>query len=197
MVSLQPTSLRMSEDQFLAWARTQEGRYELLAGKVRRLAGATRAHERVAKRIFMVLYAQVDERTFDLNKGGFGVQAPSASGSGTVLYPDIVIDPQSGAGGERSTCQPVVIIEVVSSRADCEPHIQKLDRYKAWDTLRHLAVFDHEEPRACVWTKTGDGWPARPVRIEGAGGIVNLPAIGAAITLDEIYRSHTYRTFAR
>jgi hypothetical protein len=83
----------MSEDQFLAWARTQEGRYELLTGKVRRLAGATRAHERVAKRIVMALYAQVIEGTFGVNKGGFGVQIPSASGKGTVLYLDIADTP--------------------------------------------------------------------------------------------------------
>ena len=124
-----------------------------------------------------------------MNKGSIGVETLLGSDKGIILYPDIVVDRPSGSGGERSTCQPVVIIEVVSSRGDCEHHVHKLDRYRAWEALRRFVEFDHKEPRACVWTKAEAGWPARPEKIEGIGGIVNLTSIGAAITLDEIYHS--------
>ena len=64
----------MTEEQFLDWAEGREGRYELVEGIVVMHAGATRDHERVAKRIFALLYAAVDEARFDVNKGDFGVR---------------------------------------------------------------------------------------------------------------------------
>lgn len=142
------------------------------------------------KRIFMALYARVDERTFDVNKGGFGVRIPSASGKETVLYPDIVVDLQSGAGGEPLTSQPVVVIEVASSHADREHHVQILEHYKKRETLRQYVMFDHKELRAYAWTKTEVGWSAGPGKTESTGGVVDLPSIGATIPLAEIYRSN-------
>jgi hypothetical protein len=59
---------RMTESQFLDWAETQDARYELVDGIVMMQAGATRDHERVAKRIFAALLWQVDEARFDVNK---------------------------------------------------------------------------------------------------------------------------------
>jgi Uma2 family endonuclease len=105
----------MSEDQFLAWAETQDGRFELVDGIVIKQAGATRNHKRVAKRIFVSLHAQVDESAFDVNKGDFGVRIRSGSGKGSILYPDVVIDLQSGTGRERATTTPVVVVEVLSA----------------------------------------------------------------------------------
>jgi Uma2 family endonuclease len=187
IVPHQRSPLRMSTDEFLAWAEAQEGRCELLQGKVMSLVGATRAHERVAKRILMALYDLVDEQSFDVNS--FGVQIPSAFGKGTVLYPDIVVDAPRGSGGEQSTSQPIVIIEVASSPADYEHWLQKFEHHKMRETLCHYVVFDHKRPRACVWTKTEAGWLADPEKIEGTGRVVDLPSINATVPLAKIYHS--------
>ena len=88
MEQIQHRPLRMSEDQFLGWAETEEERHELLEGEVMMQSGATRDHERVAKRIFALLYAQVDESLYDVNKGDFGVRIRPGSGKGTIPYPD-------------------------------------------------------------------------------------------------------------
>jgi Uma2 family endonuclease len=188
MERIQRRPLRMSADQFLAWAETQEGRYELLEGEVMMQAGATRDHERVAKRIFALLYSQVDEKVYDVNKGDFGVRIRPGSGRGTILYPDVLVDRQSTAGDEQSTTQPIVVIEVLSRSTDYEHHVQKLARYKKRDSLCQYVVFDQKEPRAFVWTKDATGWPERPEKIEGADGVVALPSIAAQLHLAEIYR---------
>jgi Uma2 family endonuclease len=145
----------------------------------------------------MSLYAQVDGQNLDVNKSGFGVQIPSAFGKDTVHYPDIVVDVPRGSGGEQSTSQPIVVIEVASSPADYEHCLQKFKHHKRRETLGQYVVFDHKRPRAFVWTKTEAGWSTNPENIEGMGKVVDLSSIGAAIPLAEIYRSHTHRTLAR
>ncbi|MEH3145418.1 MAG: Uma2 family endonuclease [Methylobacterium frigidaeris] len=77
----------MSEDQFLAWAECRNGRFELIEGAVVMHAGATRDHERVAKRIFIALHAQADETSFDVNKGDFGVRIQGRQRSGHCPIP--------------------------------------------------------------------------------------------------------------
>ena len=151
-------------------------------------AGATRDHERVAKRIFALLYAQVDESLYDVNKGDFGVRIRPGSGKGTILYPDVVVDLQSSSGDEQATTEPIVVVEVLSRSTDYEHHVQKLESYKRRDTLAQYVVFDQKEPVAFVWTKTASGWPSEPEKIEGADGTVPLPSIGATLSLSEIYR---------
>ena len=178
----------MTEEQFLDWAEGREGRYELVEGIVVMHAGATRDHERVAKRIFALLYAAVDESRFDVNKGDFGVRIRPGTGKGSILYPDVVVDPQSSAGEERTTLTPIVVIEVLSASTDYDHHVEKLARYAKRDTLRHYAVFEQKAPRAFLWTRSELGWPAEPVRIEGAEASVPFPAIGASLALAEIYR---------
>lgn len=180
--------LPMSEDQFLDWAEGRDGRYELVEGAVVMQAGATRDHERVAKRIFALLYARVDEARFDVNKGDFGVRIRPGEGKGSILYPDVIVDPQSGSGEERATRTPIVVIEVLSASSDYDHHVEKLARYAKRDTLRHYAVFDQKMPQAFLWTRTEAGWPAQPERFDGAGAMVAFPAIDAGLLLGEIYR---------
>ena len=53
-----------SPDEFLVWAEGQEEKHEFVEGVIVMQAGASRDHERVAKRIFVSLLRQVDEAEF-------------------------------------------------------------------------------------------------------------------------------------
>lgn len=179
----------MSEDQFLAWVETQDGRYELVEGAVMMQAGATRDHERVAKRVFASLYAQIDEASFDVNKGDFGVRIRPGSGKGSILYPDVLVDLQSARGDEQATVTPVVVIEVLSRNADYDDHVEKFEKYKSRETLKQYVIFAQKDAVAYAWTKTDEGWPAEPTKVEGPDGRVSFPSVGAALSLAEMYRS--------
>ncbi|WP_342151134.1 Uma2 family endonuclease [Methylorubrum sp. SB2] len=178
----------MSEEQFLAWAEGRDGRYELVEGRVTMQAGATRDHERVAKRIFSLLYGQVDEARFDVNKGDFGVRIRPGEGRGSILYPDVVVDAQSAAGSERATLTPVVVMEVLSASTDYDHHVEKFARYARRETLRCYAVFDQQQPRAYIWIKGEGGWPDAPALVEGIAAEIVFPVIGARLRLADIYR---------
>ena len=181
--------LQMSVDQFLGWAEAQEERYELIEGEVIMQAGATRGHERVAKRIFALLYAAADESRFDVNKGDFGVRIKPGSGKGTILYPDVVVDLQSGRGDEKATATAIVVIEVLSEGTDYQHHVRTLESYKRLATLKQYVVFDQKQPRAWVWSRTDGGWPATPSLVDGIVGSVSIPPVGVTLRLADIYRS--------
>ena len=181
-----PTS--MSEDQFLGWAETQDGRVELMEGVVVMHAGATQDHERVAKRIFVSLLGQCDEAIFDVNKGDFGVRIKPGSGQGSILYPDVVVDLQSGAGDERATVTPIVVVEVLSASTGYAEHIEKFGTYRARDSLKQYAVFEQTHPKAYVWLKGDAGWSIEPEVYEGLDRAIPFPAVGARVDMAAIYR---------
>lgn len=188
MNQLREAEPAMSDDQFLAWAERREGRYELVEGRVMMQAGATRDHERVAKRIFMALAAQIDETIFDVNKGDFGVRIRPGRGRGTILYPDVIVDAQSAQGEERTTETPVVVVEVLSRTTDFDHHVEKLKLYSRRETLRQYVVFEQTSPKAYVWFASENGWNQTPEVIDGLRGIVSFPSVAAELRLSEIYR---------
>ena len=180
----------MNEADFLVWADGRPGRYELVDGFVMMQAGATRAHERISKRVFVLLYAQIDEMKFDVNKGDFGVRLGSGHRRGSILYPDVVVDLQSENSRERATETPVVVIEVLSESTDFDYQAEKFTRYARRDTLRRYIVFSQHETRAWIWTRSAEGsWSSTPETIEG-GATIALPEIGARINMASVYRSN-------
>jgi Uma2 family endonuclease len=179
----------MTEDEFFVWAEGRPGRFELVEGLVMMHAGATRAHERIAKRVFSLLYAQVDEGRFDVNKGDFGVRVGIGNRRGSILYPDVVVDLQSGDSRERATETPIVVIEVLSETTDFRHHAEKFTRYARRESLRRYLVLDQHEPHAWVWSRAADAtWSHKPEEFSG-GAVIELPEIDARIDLAQVYRA--------
>ena len=123
-----------------------------------------------------------------MNKGDFGVRIAAGRGKGTILYPDVVVDLQSGGASERATQTPVVVVEVLSESTDFDDHVEKFGRYARRPELRVYLVFAQQETQAWVWRRAVDGtWPASPAEV-AANGAIDLPEIGARLALADIYR---------
>ena len=177
----------VSPDGFLAWAEGQEEKHEFIDGVIVMQAGASRDHERVAKRIFVSLLRQVDEEKFDVNKRDFGVRIRDGHGRGSILLPDVMIDLQSEHGKERATTTPIVVVEVLSPSTDLDHHVDKLRNYARLPSLIHYLVFSQDGPEVHVWRKGDKGWPSQPDVLEGMDALIALPEVGASINLAEIY----------
>ncbi len=176
-----------SPDEFLVWAEAQEEKHEFVDGVVVMQAGASRDHERVAKRIFVSLLRQVDEEKFDVNKGDFGVRIGDGHGRGSILLPDVMIDLQSEHGKERATTTPIVVVEVLSPSTDLAHHVEKLRRYARLPSLIHYLVFSRDRSEVHVWQKDDSGWPSQPTMLEGIEAVIALSEVGATIELAEVY----------
>ncbi len=118
------------------WAESHDGPVELVEGVVVMHAGATRDDERIAKRIFVSLLGQCDEAVVDVNEGDFGVRIKPGFGQGSILYPDVVVDLQSGKGNARATVTPIAVIEVLAASTGYDEHVAKFATYRMRSSLK-------------------------------------------------------------
>ena len=107
---------------------------------------------------------------------------------GSVLYPDVGVDRQSGAGDARVTTTALVVVEVLSPSTDLAHHLRKFERYKRVDTLVTYIVFEQKAPLVRMWRKSVDGWPPAPTIVSDPAAYLDLPEIGARIGLADVYR---------
>ena len=175
---------------FLDWNESQSERYELVRGTPTMHPGTNRGHERIAKRVFRELIAQVDSEIFDVNKSDFALETGVGDYNEPVVrYPDIVIDRQTGNDDDRIAISPVVVIEVLSRSTGKIDTTIKAEEYGSVATIKTYIVFDREKPIARVWRRARDGaWPTEPLEI-GADELIELPEVGAVIEMGRIYDS--------
>ncbi len=178
----------VAEAEFLAWAEPRDERFELVEGAVVMRAGASRDHERIAEAVFAALYAQVDPGVFDVNKGDFGVRVGEATGRGSILYPDVVVDRQSGDGDERVTTTALAIVEVLSPSTDLAHHVRKRDLNRRVESLITDLVFDQKVPAVRVWRRGAEGWQPEPIVMHTSAARIELLEGGAALVLADVYR---------
>lgn len=88
---------------------------------------------------------------------------------------------------ERATTTPVVVIEVLSASTGYDSHLDKFEGYQGRDSLGQYVVLEQDVPMAYLWLKGEAGWPASPAILEGPGATLDFPALGAAVSLAEIY----------
>ena len=170
-------TLLSSPEEFLVWAEGQEEKHEFVDGVVVMQAGASRNHERVAKRIFASLFRQVDDGQFDVNKGDFGVRIKDGHGRGSVLLPDVLVDLQSEHGDERATTTPIVVIEVLSPSTEAFDRGDKFTRYQTIESLTDYVLVASEEMGVEHFARQADGsWSPALVVEAGTSSYHYTPA---------------------
>jgi Uma2 family endonuclease len=170
--------------EFLAWEERQPERYELVGGFVRLMSGGTGDHDQIAVNIATALRTRLRGTGCFVHASNLKVIAGE---SGAVLYPDIFV--RCGAPIGRGTIaeDPAVVFEVLSDSTARHDLTRKKLAYKAIPTLRLIVYVSQDEARLdLVRRGAGDVWDDdRPV--EGLAGRLELPEVGASLTLAEIY----------
>ncbi len=77
---------------------------------------------------------------------------------------------------------------MLSPSTDLAHHVRKLERYKRLESLVTYLVFDQKAPIVRVWRKEEDGWQPEPTVVDTSDARIELPEIGAAIRLADVYR---------
>jgi Uma2 family endonuclease len=105
--------LRMDKAAFLDWVQGREGRFELVNGRTIMMVGASRTHGLIVSNLMAILRGQLDPREWSVI-ADFGLDA----GPETLRYPDIVVDPAAGSGGDFTATAPELVIEVLSPSSE-------------------------------------------------------------------------------
>jgi Uma2 family endonuclease len=138
-------TIRMSSDEFIAWAMTRpEGeRYELVAGEVVAMAPERASHARLKFRIARRLAEAIEAARLDCEAftDGMAVQIDAA----TVYEPDAVV--RCGPDLDDAAVKivdPLIIVEVLSPSSRARDAGAKLEDYFRLRSLRHYLILKTE-----------------------------------------------------
>ena len=179
--------LKLDKATFLDWVQHQDGRYELVRGRVVMHAGGTRWHAYVASRIMGLLMQRVDGSRWSVVAGDLAIDVGPS-----LRYPEILVECSSTEGRALSTEEPVVLVEVISPSSRTTDFGEKANEYLALASLEAYVIAAQDATQVWVWTRdaAADGsrpFPDKPVLLETRDAVLAIPAIGFACSVGEIY----------
>ena len=178
-----PTFLRVDKATFYKFiSGPHEGRYEYEKGFiVQQMPGGTFAHHRIGARAVRALGALLDPAKYDV-LFEFGVET-----AGTVRFPDVAVLAVGSSPMAQATATPLIVIEVLSPSSVHLDVSIKSEEYTSLPSLEAYVVLSQHDPAALAWVRGSDRlFPASPTEY-GVGGSIEVPALGLAIALDDIY----------
>ncbi|QJE74135.1 Uma2 family endonuclease [Aerophototrophica crusticola] len=171
----------ISVDDFIAWEDQQPERHELVGGEVYAMVGGVVRHGRVARNLMLALGPQL-KRPCEPFASDMKVRAEEA---GSVYYPDLVITCREQHPRSTVIHDPKVVVEVLSPSTARSDRQRKRPDYATIPSMRVIILVDPEERVVELDRRDPDGgWSRETFTGEGT---LDLPEVGASLTLDEIF----------
>ena len=178
-----PRPLRMTADEFLAWATEQDGRFELASGEVVAMAPERAAHNLVKFEICRALKDAMRDASLPCQvfPDGMAVRVDEA----TVYEPDASL--RCGSRLEDDAVEfsdPVVVVEVLSPSTRARDAGAKLADYFRLPSVRHYLILRTDARSAIHHARGEDG--VITTRILTKGGL-HLDPPGIALALEAVF----------
>ena len=178
-----------TQDQFFAWAETQETRYEFDGFEPVAMTGGNVNHNRV----MWGLHRALDSR---LRRGGgpcepLGPDAGVETVNKAVRYPDALVTCSSMEGQEHLVPGVVVVFEVLSPTSGRMDRIVKVREYAAVPSIRRYVILESSSVGLTSMEREteGEGWRATVLTNSDT---LHMPEIGIEIPVAAIYEGLTF-----
>jgi Uma2 family endonuclease len=181
-----PLDLRMDKKTFLRWAQSQEGRYELIGGRVVVQQSPSRRHGYIARNIDDSLRQRLDGKKWSVLRGDISVEYGEET-----RVPDVLVEPAGLPEDLNVTDQPVLLAEVLSPSSMQTDFNAKPNLYFQIPSLEIYIVASQDRPYLWVWQRSPDAaraFPELAVEFDTLTAIVDLAHFGITLPLAEIYR---------
>ena len=168
-------------DDFIAWEDAQATKHELVHGEVFAMVGARERHDDVVMNVLLSLSRQLTPpcRAYPHNRK---VRVEAAR---SVYYPDVTVVCGKRQPDSTLATDPVLVVEVLSEGTAKFDRTTKRAHYATIPSVQYILLVDTDERRVELDRRDPDGgWTRETVTEEGA---VELPGLGAALDLDDIY----------
>lgn len=166
-------------DEFLAWERDQDQRYEFDGFQPVAMTGGTIAHSEIATNLVEALRRHLRGTPCRAFRGDLKVLA-----AGRVRYPDASITCSPVANDADIVPEPVVVFEVLSTSTASTDRIAKNEEYRATPSIRHYVMLEQTTQAATVFSRTGEDWVGHVLTGNAA---LALPEAGVELPLEEVY----------
>lgn len=166
-------------EDFLRWEEQQSDKYEFVDGVVYAMAGGTAEHAAITANVIISLGTQLRGRPCQPYTSDMKVIAGQIS-----AYPDVSVGCMKLPRRATEYDTPVVIVEVLSRTTRPRDIGGKWAAYRRLESLRHYVLVEPEIMEVEVRSRA-DAWRPRVYKL--AEDAIELPEIGARLTLKEIY----------
>ncbi len=163
-------------EEFLAWEREQEDRYEYVGG--------TLDHNTIAGNVFGSLRSQLRGGPCRVFMEGVKVVSDAAT-----MYPDVVVTGVPGSDQSDVVPEPEIVVEVLSRSTQGFDRGPKLDAYQQIASFKQYVLIAQEEIRVSVYERDDGDWRYRTLQDLDAS--IGFVVGGAAMTLAAIYEGAT------
>lgn len=99
--------------------------------------------------------------------------------------PDVMVECAPLIPDTYEVWEPKLVVEVASPSTTSIDQTRKVEEYKRHPTPAYILLVEMLKPQALLYLRAGDGWEIET--FEGLDAVVTLPAIGAELTLADIY----------
>lgn len=171
-----------TQEQFFAWAGTQEGRFEFDGFRPVAMTGGTAGHSIITQNVHAALRSR-------LRGSGCRPLGPDAGVEtiGTaVRYPDALVTCSNFDMSVRTIPGVIVVFEVLSTTTSRVDRIVKVREYAAVSSMRRYVIVESTSIGLTVMERNGPDeiWRATTLT---AGDVLRMPEIGIEVPVTEFY----------
>lgn len=177
-----PAIQRMDIDEFLAWADRQEPdtRYELVGGQPRAMSPCSQAHSRLTAAIIIAIGMRLRPPCRVLTE-----TAIERDDRADRFYEaDIAVTCSPHQPGQRSTPNPVLVVEILSDSTASHDRGTKVPDYMQIPSVQEVLLVDSRAVRAQLWRRDGRRWIVEDFTEDAT---LPLASIGAELPLTALY----------
>lgn len=184
----------LSVDDYLTGERVAKKKHEYAGGYVYAMAGARTQHNRIAVAFVSVMHAKLRGRPCEPFNSDMKVRVQMPTHT-RFYYPDGMVVCEPNPPRDEFQDRPVVIAEVLSVSTRRTDEGEKRDAYLTIPELSAYLLIDTERPRVVVHHRTPEGFVSQAY--EGMESVIPLTAIGADLSLTELYERVDFTAAAR
>ena len=170
--------------EFESWSAAQPERWEFIGGHPVLMAPASKPHTIIKGNLFAALRAKLAGKSCRTYAEGVEVRSSSL-----VAIPDVVVECSPIDLTTSAVSEPVLIAEVLSPSTEGDDIGRKWQGYCLIQSVRHYLVVAQDTLFVTLHTRTGTASFEETVYLSEA---IDLPALGVALSLDEIYEDVTF-----
>ena len=173
---------RLSRDEFRRWAEGQSGRYDRIDGEPVARSPEKAQHVRLKTRIWAVLDRAISAAGLDCEALGDGVTVEVDDD--TDYEPDALVNcgPRIPPDAVSAT-NPVIVVEVLSSRTQAVDTSDKLADYFRVPSIQHYLIVSARRREVIHHQRDGAGIVSRVANL----GSIRLDPPGIVIDVAEVY----------
>lgn len=179
------SAVRISYADYLDHERASATKHEYVGGMILAMAGGSPEHARLAGSLARLLGNAIEGRPCAVFSSDLRVRITETN---RATYPDLTVvcgHRQTAPDDGDAIVNPTILVEVLSDSTEADDRGEKFAHYRRLSSLQEYVLVAQKAQRIEVFRREGERWVLTE---HGPGTVVELPSIGARLSVDEIYR---------